>query len=347
VNLTANPAKTVGPDGKPIGSDTNGPIYGLTPTNNSPLVPSTSYTNNIIWQNNDTTAARDATLKTGFGMIGEGVGDIISAIDRNTLATMQGGNGTNGYSDSLAGDVLTSITNQAGDYQLTNDWAITESGARQKFTDAVGDSMDNLNSLGNLNVAFGEGPGTPSAGEWQIGFYKSPGVMETLDLHPDSWLSNYGYSSITNWLFGATALLAVIIFVGDFGKQCLGLAKTFATAQMGKVPNVSVFGTNVQGVVLTLAIALLFVALWVAVFDTVFSVILGTNDTILGLINSLPSRINSTTSGFPSGQAWSLVKQCFPVSLICSLAFTRAMMSFLFAQYITVCAGISRFFVGG
>jgi len=138
--LSANPETVKGGSANPIGGDTNGPIYGITPTNSaSGSTPSsTIYTNNIIWQNNDTTAARDATLKTGFGMMKEGIDDLIAAIDRNTLAALNGGGTNSGFGTNDA------LTKEELDTYL------------ERATNSLGELVSGTNAGNTIAAAWGD-----------------------------------------------------------------------------------------------------------------------------------------------------------------------------------------------
>lgn len=273
------------------------------------------------------------TLQTGFGALysainaGTAVLDSdLHAIDRH-LDALTNGTDMSGISNQL--NHLVS-GQQGSNYMATGSYASgtnwNESIARAALGTAAGEADTLLSGLGSPPTV-----GAGDASALTIAFV--PG--HTLNIDPAVQFP--GLPEIFKNCFSAAAILAFGYFAG---KRYSDAVRTFATAQTGGVPDLNVmaatFGGNALGLLVAIAIPVIFVAGWGVLFHYLFGQIL--------------SRITGLSGtdffGGMGGTGLYLVNEFFDVSLFLTLAWLQLSLYFGLEKLVLIAASVSRFLFG-
>lgn len=325
-----------------VGSDTNTPTTGgggvgaFNPTN----VVWRNYTNVIDFTGTSATAAKDDTLKAGFGRLSDQLREVKESIDLNTVATLQGSgsSSTNGSGDmsgvedaidefhrdntNLLAGILGALTNASmavGDMSTNGAAALTE--ATTRMSDATAAADDALTALGSAPTEIG----SPSASVFTFTF-----VGQEMNIDPENLFPGMGA------FFRAGMMLVVGMWLGRYLSELYrNTATTFATAQTGGVPSVGPFGS--VGLIMGAAVAVAVIVLWVAVFTYFFS-----------FVTSLFGEIAGAVAGFnvgDSGAAY-LINYFFPVAFIMACAWTRLIAPIAVTKLVILTSAAQKLLLG-
>jgi len=233
-----------------------------------------------------------------------------------------------------------SQTNHSGATNYNNSAGVNQAAAISAGNSAIATTVEKFDSAIT-------GMGSPP----DISLDGSPELMEiafmdtTLNLDPE-----VRFPGAMSMIKALITLVATLYFLINMTELYLRVATTYATAQTGGVPNMegSVLGTggNIAGVVAALVISAAFIAIWVLTFDSIFSLILGTGDTIQSLMSGMDAKATLATGAISNPITRYLLDSVFPLSLLLSYAWTRIVAQFTIAKLIIVSSSISRFLFG-
>jgi len=324
------------------GADTNTPTLGggaagaFNPTN----IVWRDYTNIIDFSGTSSTAAKDDTLKAGFGRVSDQLREIKESIDLGTAATLQGSGISSG---SITGDMsgvisavnsfhvdntnlLTGIYNSLNQTNFGMGTSATNGGdamsLAEGLTDSISDSADSaLSGLGTAPAILSGG----SAAGLSMEF-----MGRTLNFDPAEIYPGAGD------FMRAGLMLVVALWLGRYLVDLyLKTATVYATSQTGGVPAIGPWGAI--GLPLAIVVAAAIVALWVAVFALLFS-------NGLDYIGTIGATAGGVILG--DGGALYLLNHFFPIAFILSACWTRLIAPFAVTKLIIITASAQRFLLG-
>lgn len=247
-----------------------------------------------------------------------GTTNLLTAVT-NLLTAMTNRASTNLPSSSGVGSVSTNATD------ATTAGNSASAAAQSGFDSAVSavGSAPTLSSMG--------GSGSSSGLSFAFCGY-------TLNLDPDARIPGVLGMIKAIWTF-----LLVTGFALWAGKMLFELTQTYAKAETGGIPDLSVeaggFGGNlVFGLPVAALVSVAFIIVWVGLFTGLFSVLTSS----LGLVPAASSALSMNGNQV----ALYLLGSSFPVDLGLSLLFTRITLYFTAGKLVVVAASASRFLVG-
>jgi len=292
-------------------SSTNWPINSDNPFGSTATGLTNGYP--IVWNNPDSTAARDATLKAGFNKLSSQNDSIINGL---LLVNQTINNQSNGGSS-----VTVNITNinslqsnmpafYSDDYwSLTNHSSSTNGGGA-----AMSSASGTVGGLTNNGSILTPGTGEPHS--WVIEF-----MGQSVDFNPFTrWPA---IATTSRWAWGLAAIIAFLIWSSAFIKT--EVVSQMATMQTGGVPNmqmegeVMILGTglagggNFLGMAVAIGVRVVITALFAA------AMVYGA-----GLVNSeIEGYLSSYVASTVPGTFWYIANLLIPVSLIFGLTAAR------------------------
>jgi len=334
---TGNTNKPTDPGGNYDGYSNTNAIPQGNLTNNTAINLTNAYP--ILWNNPDTTAARDATLKAGFNKIAQQNQSIINGTAL-IAQTLQNGGLSNNTSVNVTVTNNITITNNfptnalyeayynGGYTALTNLGGLTND-ANTHF----GTTADNINGVTNGFLLANGGSTTPT--------YSFTFMNQTVDFNPFTRWPSIGI--VSKWAWGLSAIVAFMMWAGrTIHKDVVG---QFAGMEMGGVPNMSMEGTilgvggggNFLGMIIALLIPAIFVALFVAV--------------CVGGATMMTSAVSGYFSSYVGnagvpGTFWYIANELVPVALIFGLTVARATIPFVLGSVVGAGVAVARFLPG-
>lgn len=299
------------------------PVYGDMPNWNA-----TSLTNPgaINWNNPDSTAARDATLKAGFNKIASQLDSVINgeAMIKEAIENAPNSAGETGVVAAVE-SFHRDMTNR-WDTNLTVSASSTNASSAQ--TKAAEFIAETETAATGIETAIGSAPEILTGG--------SPAGLtiefagQTLNLDPAVRFPGSGE------LVKGLIMLVVSLSLGKYLSELyFKTVATYATSETGGVPALGPWGA--VGAVLAVIVAGAIIVLWIVVFTKIF-----------GYITEHVSALVSSTGGVTLGNAGALylLNYFFPLSFMLSAAWTRIIAPFGMAKVIMVTSSAQRFLMG-
>lgn len=274
--------------------------------------------------------------------------------------TNLGGSGTNAFSDN---GITNSVNNLHGD--LTNELTGYHHDDTNYFSGMLG-ALSGTNGGGSNfvsgdmvplsatngdaalsagNAASSAAQGAADAAQSAIGSPPSLGSGSMPGMHLTLGSASFDISpeaiapGISSALKAMLTMICLLGFALSAGKLFWEASQTYAAAQTGGVPNLEGellgFGGNLVGLVVAIAVPVIFIGLWVLVFTGLFS-----------LATGFLSQLVSSSLSLPDGNAMQILTAVFPVDLMLSLAWTRVVLHFAMAKLVIVSASASRYLFG-
>jgi hypothetical protein len=314
---------------------------------------------NILGWNISSNLANAAMLSNVVQGVSNAVvtsGTNLGAFLSNSFAAVMGNltnlnftGGTNGFSDAgitnaVAGEHA-DVTNLLGQllHATTNEVANTNEGAIASLL--PGPATNGAAALDAGNAAAADAIAGAQGAIDGIGSAPTmgDGAMPDLDVTIGDFTLNVSPENIAPGIGPALkAMITVVALLGfafSAGKLFWEATRTYAQAQTGGVPNldgeVAGFGGNILGVAAAVAVPVVFIGIWIAVFTG-----------LVGLMTGRLSELTGSTFGLPNALAMNMLRAVFPVDLILSLAWTRVVLQFTAGKLVLISASASRYLFG-
>jgi len=272
----------------------------------------TSYTN-IVFENPNSDAATEGTLKTGLNAIRQAILDSAKNIGAGigkANDTLQGGTNLLGRIDGKLGGLGTNIASSLTNGLSTNSFRNYNAEAVDKGEDLANEQMSSMNNLGSeLSSGSYTAPSSYTLDDIPIGGYYL--TIDPLRISGVASIASYSKAMIT-WV--ASLLLAIAMFK-VYREHYLSMTQVNQATTSGT----SVMGTNFNGV-FAFAAGLIIVGMWCllpAWFATHFNV--------LGIVGTLLGNPNAEASGMMANSI-GLISNFVDISLL--MRYAMAYLTF-------------------
>jgi hypothetical protein len=309
----------------------------------------TAVLSNMFYGMSNAWMVGNTNMTNGLVLLGASISNSFAAVLGGL--TNLGGGGTNAFSDggitNAIGSQHRDITNLLAaqlDYSGSNagvggsnvvaGWMVpgTATNSGEALVAGTAASADVVSGVDSAVSAIGVAPVVSESASFPVLSLAIAG--RTMNFSPDALAPG-----VTGFVKAAITMMLLIVFAQSCGKLMWEASRAYAQAQTGGVPDLDAevlgFGGNVPGLIVAIAVPVIFIGLWVAVFTGLFA-----------LFTSTMTGLATASFSPPSATALAMLTAVFPVNLALSLAWTRIGLQFTATKLVVIAASASRYLFG-